>query len=124
VATFEASGGREPTGAAPQRIATYVLLSQVAAVALIALYAYLTTPPQMGTSDEAFKTVDALYTAVRSRDEKRLQLCEQLLKQHREAGKLTPAAGDYLDGVIREARSGSWQAATERLYGFMLAQRR
>jgi hypothetical protein len=29
-----------------------------------------------------------------------------------------------LDGIIKKARAGNWESATERLYDFMLAQRR
>lgn len=119
-----ASGGREPPGTAPNHVVAFVLLGIVSALGLLILYVYLNQPPQMGTSEEVFKTVDALYTAVRSRDEGRLGQCERLLKEHREAGKLPPSAGDYLDGVIRQARGGSWGPAAERLYEFMLAQRR
>lgn len=84
----------------------------------------LTRPPQMGVDDQVFHTVDALYTAVRSRDEKRLDGCAQRLRSYRTAGKLPSSAADYLDKVIAKARGGNWQSATESLYDFMLAQRR
>ncbi|MBN9122091.1 MAG: hypothetical protein J0I06_23615 [Planctomycetes bacterium] len=93
------------------------------AVAFV-LYAYLNRPPQMGVSEEVFNTVDALYTAVRNRDEKRVGECEQRLVGYRDAGKLPPDAADELAAVIRKAKSGAWEGATERLYEFMLAQRR
>ena len=38
--------------------------------------------------------------------------------------ELPAAAADYLDGIIGQARGGRWQAAAERLYTFMMAQRR
>src|SRR5262245_5205628 len=95
-----------------------------AAVAAVVLYAFLTRPPQMGASEEVFHTVDALYTAVRNHDERRLGECEQRLKGYLDEGKLPPAASRSLDGIIRQARSGSWQPAAEGLYRFMLAQRR
>jgi hypothetical protein len=81
-------------------------------------------PPQMGPDEDVFKTVDALFTAVTSRDERLLGPCEQRLRASREAGKLPAEASDYLDGIIRTARDGQWQAAAERLHGFMKAQRR
>ena len=105
-------------------MAVYVLLGLLAVAVVIAVIAYRSSPPQMGTSEEVFNTVDALYTAVRNRDEKRLTECEQRLKAHRDAGKLPPDAADRLDAIIAKARAGSWDAATERLYDFMRAQRR
>jgi hypothetical protein len=107
-----------------ERVAGYALLGLGAAAALAVLYGYLTRPPQMGPSEEVFHTVDALYTAVRNQDEKRLGECERRLGGYRDAGKLPPAAAGALDAIIRRARAGSWQSAAERLYHFMLAQRR
>jgi hypothetical protein len=81
-------------------------------------------PPQMGADEEVFKTVDALFTAVTARDEKRLGECEQRLNALKDAGKLPKDAAAYLDNVIHKARDGRWQAAAEKLYHFMKAQRR
>jgi hypothetical protein len=78
----------------------------------------------MGTSEQVFNTVDALYTAVRNEDEKRLGECEMRLKGYREAGKLPPEAADTLDGIIATARAGKWRSAAESLYEFMKGQRR
>lgn len=109
---------------ATNRVAGYVLAGLALLVGLGVLYGYWSRPPQMGTSEEAFNTVDALYTAVRSKDATRLTQCEERLKGHREAGKLPPAAADALDAIIAKARGGGWETATTRLYDFMLAQRR
>jgi hypothetical protein len=84
----------------------------------------LRRPPQMGTDERAFRTVDALYTAVRARDLARVGDCEARLRGHRDAGRLPAGAAEFLDTVIRDARADRWQAATERLYDFMTAQRR
>ena len=81
-------------------------------------------PPQMGADEETFKAVDALFTAVTARDEKLLGQCEQRLHGLRAAGKLPDGAADFLDGVIGKARGGRWEAAAEKLYGFMQGQRR
>jgi hypothetical protein len=78
----------------------------------------------MGADEDVFKNVDALYTAVRNQDEKRLGECEQRLQADRDAGKLPPAAAGYLDSVIRQARAGRWEPAAQSLYDFMRAQRR
>jgi hypothetical protein len=94
----------------------------VIGVAIVALG--LRRPPQMGADERAFRTVDALYTAVRSRNPARVADCERRLREHRDAGRLPAAAADYLDSIIRDARAERWQAAAERLYEFMAAQRR
>ena len=89
-----------------------------------ALYAYLSRPPQMGASEEVFRTVDALFTAVTARDGKQLDACERRLAGYRQSGELPAAAADALAGIVGTARGGDWQPAAERLYDFMLAQRR
>ena len=108
-----------------QRIyAKYALIGFVALVAILIIYHYWSRPPQMGTSEEVFNTVDALYTAVRNHDDKRMGECEARLKGYREAGKLPESAANALDAIVRKARSGAWETAVSRLYEFMLAQRR
>lgn len=102
----------------------WVVLGVLAVGFLVLIVLALRTPPQLAPSEDVFKTVDALYTAVRMKDEKRLGECEQRLHAYRNAGKLPKEAAESLDGVIAKARAGSWETATERLYEFMLAQRR
>jgi hypothetical protein len=99
------------------------LTALFAAVVAIAVLIW-TRPPQMGPDEDVFTTVDALYTAVRARDERLLADCEKRLCAYRQAGKLPAQAADHLDGVIAKARDGRWQPAAERLYDFMMAQRR
>jgi hypothetical protein len=106
------------------RVALYLLTGLVVFLIGFGVYLALSQPPQMGTDEEVFSTVDALYTAVRNHDEKRIGECEQRLNRYREAGKLPPNAADSLAAIISRARSGSWDSAAERLYEFMLAQRR
>ena len=120
MATIEHAEGTERR----QRVAVYVLAGLLTVAVVVAVIVYRSSQPQMGTSEEAFNTVDALYTAVRNRDEKRVTECEQRLKAHRAAGKLPPDAADTLAAIIAKARGGAWDAATERLYDFMRAQRR
>ena len=68
------------------------------------------------------KVVDALYTAVTSRNKTRLAQCEERLHTLRDEGKLPRPAADYLDGLIATARTGNWQGATHKLFDFMKAQ--
>ena len=101
-----------------------LLLAVLGAIGCIVLYFSLRSPPQMGTSEEVFNTVDALYTAVRNEDEKQLTNCEQRLRATKDAGKLPSSAWNYLSDVIATARSGRWRRAAESLYEFMKVQRR
>jgi hypothetical protein len=106
---------------------TWVLALSLTAVgiAVVAIVVLIwSRPPQMGPDKDVFATVDALYTAVRARDERLLTDCETRLATYRQFGKLPEAAADHLDGVIAKARGGAWQSAAERLYDFMLAQQR
>ena len=93
-------------------------------VAAVVLYLGLRPPPQMGASEETFKTVDALYTAIRSEDEPRLAECEARLLAANEAGKLPDPAWKTLSAIIAKARAGKWRPAAESLYDFMKGQKR
>jgi hypothetical protein len=110
----------------PTRRAALVLASVAGlTVLLVGLFIWWwSSPPQLGADGDAFKTVDALFTAVNARDAKLLGQCAQRLNTLKDAGKLPPDASDYLDGIIAQARDGHWQPAAQRLYGFMQAQRR
>lgn len=79
--------------------------------------------PQLGPSPEAFKAVDALYTAVSVRDTSQLDRCEAALKQFQSDGSLPDAASGSISAIIAEARAGSWEPARQSLRDFMLAQR-
>lgn len=106
------------------RVAWWVLGGLAAIAVLLVALRYFTQPPQMGVDDDVFKTVDALYTAIRMKDEAKLTQCERRLHAYRDAGKLPERPAAFLDGIIEKARAGKWEAATERLYEFMMAQRR
>ncbi|HSQ57296.1 MAG TPA: hypothetical protein VLM40_16360 [Gemmata sp.] len=106
------------------RTAVYACLGLLAAGALVVLLAFLNRSPQMGADEEVFRTVDALFTATTARDEKRLAECEGRLHTLRDEGRLPESAAKFLDEVIARARSGRWETAAEKLYSFMLDQRR
>jgi hypothetical protein len=111
-------------GTRNRRRAAWVVLGVLLAGLVVVLVLRLRTPPQMGPNEAVFRTVDALYTAVRNHDEPRLAQCARRLTAHRDAGTLPRDAADYLDGVITTARGGGWDPAAQRLYNFMLVQRR
>jgi hypothetical protein len=93
------------------------------AIAGLVLLLRMRTQPQLDADPEVFKTVDALFTALTSRDRSRLDDCERRLKSFRETDQLAPAAAAILDRVVDQARAGEWEPAARRLYDFMLAQR-
>ena len=80
-------------------------------------------PPQLGIDGQVFKTVDALFTAITSRDSSRLEDCERRLKAYHEEGRISDAAAGSLDAIIQQARNGHWEPAARRLYDFMRGQR-
>ncbi|MGQ0633139.1 MAG: hypothetical protein ACT4QC_00900 [Planctomycetaceae bacterium] len=80
-------------------------------------------PSQLKADEQVFKTVDALFTALTSRDRTRLDECERRLKVYREKHQLPDSAATVLDSIIAQARAGKWQPAAHSLYDFMLGQR-
>src|SRR5690349_15681188 len=81
-------------------------------------------PPQIGMDREAFKAVDALYTAVSLRDPALVDRCDKSLDALHDAGKLPDSAHVALESMIRDAKAGGWDGAISRLNDFMLGQRR
>lgn len=81
-------------------------------------------PPQMNGDDDVFRTVDALFTAIRASDERLVEDCQRRLRAYGEQGRLSRPAAAYLDDLIALARDGNRRLAAERLYQFMKGQRR
>ncbi len=109
---------------AKQRVAWVVLAALALTAVGAAAYSYLSRPPQMGASEAVFETVDALYTAVRNRDARRVTECETRLAGYRASGELPAAAAESLGAICARAKAGGWEAAAEKLYAFMSVQRR
>lgn len=95
----------------------------VVAIAAIIVLSWR-SEPQMGTHEESYRTVDALYTAVRNRDAKGRDAAEVRLIAYREAGAFPANASKRLREIIALTRQGEWELATRKLYAFMNAQRR
>jgi len=110
--------------ASRHRVALFTLVGLVAIVGVAIAVSYFNRAPQMGPDEDVFRTVDALYTAVRMNDAARVADCEKRLGDYRHAGKLPKGAADALARVIAKTRDGRWDSAAESLYEFMLAQRR
>jgi hypothetical protein len=106
------------TGSTAMRRRRWVATGVLAALVLAGCGA-----PQLGPDREAFKTVDALYTAVSLRDPAQLERCGSELKKLLDDGKLPEAAYRSLEGILVDAREARWEPARRRLRDFMLAQR-
>ncbi len=72
--------------------------------------------PQLEASEEAIKTIDALFTAINSHDEKRVSACKDQLNKHTSNGKLSPRSMIELAKCCEQANSGQWEVAARRLY--------
>lgn len=81
-------------------------------------------PPQIGPDREAFKTIDALYTAVSLREPVQLERCAGTLTGLRDEGRLPATAHDALAAIVTDAKGGRWEPAQSRLREFMLGQHR
>jgi hypothetical protein len=68
-------------------------------------------PPQIGANREAFKAVDALYTAVSLKDATLLAQCAEELDVLSAAGALPADASRRLASIIAHAKDGSWEQA-------------
>ena len=108
--------------------ATRKTLLTIFSILLIAIsirgYYALRSQPQLKPSDDVYKTVDALFTAITAHDQARVTLCEQRLTKYESAGQIPTAAAKRLTSVITSARAGDWDSAARRLYEFIQGQRR
>ncbi len=94
----------------------YGVLAGTVVLALIAGWMTWMRTPQLEASEEALKTVDALFTAINSHDEKRVLACKTQLNKHTTNGKLSPKAMTELAKCCEQASSGEWEVAARRLY--------
>ena len=104
------------------RIATF-LIATVAFAAGALIVQYLRSFPQLEANEEVLKTVDALFTALTSKNSQRLNDCDQKLKKFRDDGSVSSSAAKKLDAIIQRARAGEWEASSKTLYEFILGQR-
>lgn len=100
------------------------LAGLAALVAVIAIWLCNRSEPQMKYDSEVFNTVDALFTALTSRNPDRLAACHQRLTHYQAEGRLTAPVATTLNQIITQAQNGEWEDAAKRLYAFMLGQRR
>jgi hypothetical protein len=109
-----------------QNVKRVVVAGAVAGLLLIvgAWFTWGRQSPQIGEDKEAYVVVEGLFTALSSQSEERLAKSEGQMHALRDEGKLPGPVGDYLDGLIKDARAGKWKAATKQIFVFMKAQRR
>jgi hypothetical protein len=82
-------------------------------------------PPQLRLDDEqVVKTVDALFTALTTRDSGRVAQCEQRLQTYHAQGRISKGVTASLDKIIQQARDGDWEPASRSLYHFIERQHR
>jgi hypothetical protein len=81
-------------------------------------------PPQLPASEEVFKSVDALFTAITASDDRQLAACQARLTALKDSHELPPAAAARLEQIIAQAKTGKWEDAARALYDFMEGQKR
>ncbi len=112
------------SGPAASRRARIRRRIQQAALLLLLFAAGCGGASQIGTDEEAFSGVDALYTAVTTQRADLLAQCKTHLTSLKAEGKLPAPAFSELEPIIAQAEQGSWRPAAERLYAFMRQQRK
>jgi hypothetical protein len=79
---------------------------------------------QMGPDREAFKAVDALFTAVSLREPVQVARCATTLAELKDEGRLPDSAFEELSAIVERTKAGEWEPAQVRLREFMLGQHR
>ncbi len=82
------------------------------------------TPPDLGASPEARKTLDGLFTAFTTRDEAKLATCMERIEVHFAEGRLSEKAVNELRNCSEMAKADSWETAAKRLYWIIFEQAR
>ena len=83
---------------------------------------WYSTPPHLGASPEAKKTLDGLFTALTARDEAKLATCMERIEVHFAEGKLSEKAINELRTCCQMAKADSWEKAAKRLYWIIFEQ--
>ncbi len=90
----------------------------IIAIAVIVAWGWMSwnAVPNFKANGDALKTIDALFTAINSRDVNRVASCRASLVKHTSSGQLNPAAMIELSNCCDQASSGGWENAARRLY--------
>ncbi len=83
---------------------------------------WYSTPPNLGASSEAKKTLDGLFTALTAHDEAKLATCMERIEVHFAEGKLSEKAVNELRNCSKMAKADSWDKAAKRLYWIIFEQ--
>ncbi len=104
-----------------------IFLIGLAAVIVVLLagvaWHWYSTPPQLQASPEAAKTLDAMFTALTSRNPDNLSACMQRIEQYSHEGKLSASAAAELRACHELATGDAWEQAAKRLYWIIYEQR-
>ena len=95
-----------------------------AAVLLVGYQAwgYYSTPPTLQATEDARRTLDALFTALTARDQAKLATCMTRIEVHLSESKLSQKATRELRYCEQLAKAGSWEQAAKRLYWIIYEQ--
>ena len=94
----------------------YWIIGPIVSLGLIWLVMFWTAVPKLQASDDALKTVDALFTAINSRNTKRMSECKTKLESYTREGGLSHGAMTVLAQCCEQAEAGDWEKAAKRLY--------
>lgn len=80
------------------------------------------SPAQIGTHEDCYAALDALWTAVTAKRVDLLDQCAAKLQRLHTEGKLPEAAWKDLEEIIDQAREEDWEPATADLKALIRAQ--
>jgi hypothetical protein len=101
-----------------------ILIAGILGAVAVAGFQWSRRSPQIALDDEqVVATVDALFTAISTRNTDRLEDCARRLKSYHERGQTSSSVDSFLDSILAQARNGHWDPAARSLYDFILHQR-
>jgi len=80
--------------------------------------------PQVLNNDDAFRQLDALWTAISARRPEMIRQCRDGLTQLHRDQKLSDAGWKVVEGILTQAEQGDWTNAALRLKKLIRGQRR
>ena len=95
-----------PTQSSTRFIYGCWIAATAAVIAFAAMLVFWNTVPKMHASEDAIKTVDALFTAINSHDSKRMVECQMKLERYTSAGGLSQSAMFELTKCCDQAEAG------------------
>lgn len=78
--------------------------------------------PQLNQDPEVLSALDAVFTAINSRNSKELERLDKILVSHHEEGRINLDAHQRVQAISSVAKNGEWELAAEQLYSFIERQ--